>query len=72
MTRPERGLPRRSLTAERDQELFELRAGADVSIEAQQMLVQNGRPARPRKVGSISARHRFRSRNRPGSMSWSD
>ena len=43
--------------AEVDQELFELRAGADVSTEAHRMLIQNGWPARPHKVGPINTRH---------------
>jgi integrase len=43
--------------AELDQELFELRAGADVTNEAHRMLIQNGWPAQQHKVGSIRTRH---------------
>ena len=42
--------------AELDQELFELRAGADVTTDAHRMLLANGWPARPHTIGRISTR----------------
>ncbi|MGH6896665.1 MAG: DUF6538 domain-containing protein [Geminicoccaceae bacterium] len=42
--------------AELDQELFELRTGADVTAEVHRMLVASGWPAERHKVGSISTR----------------